>query len=303
MQSNEVFGPFGDTIMNYDGNIIRPPSEADSIILQVTVGCSHNHCTFCGAYKDKQFRIRSDEEIAENISFAARYCTRQRKVFLADGDALILSQKRLTALFHQIRTRLPQVRRISLYGNAKAIRSKSLEQLRELKELGLDRIYMGLESGDDVVLTRVRKGETAASMISAARKVAQAGIFLSVTVLLGLGGRKLSLQHARQTGRVVSEMVPRQIAALTLMPLAGTILGDQVEDGTFLLPDALSILKELQEMVTFITCDKVQFMANHASNYLPISGRLGRDKVAILATIDQAMGGKISLIPESYRAL
>ncbi len=274
------FGPFGNIIMNYDGDIIRPPSEADSIILQVTVGCSHNHCTFCAAYKDKQFRVRSDAEIAENISFAARWCTRQRKVFLADGDALILPQKRLTALFRRIRTQLPQVRRISLYGNAKAIRSKSLEQLQELKGLGLDRIYMGLESGDDEILARVGKGETAASMINAAQKVARAGIFLSVTVLLGLGGMELSLRHARATGRVLSEMAPRQIAALTLMPLAGTPLGDQVENGTFLLPDALSMLKELKEMVTFTTCDKVQFMANHASNYLPISGRLGRDKDA-----------------------
>ena len=289
--------------MNYDGNIIRPPSEADSIILQVTVGCSHNHCTFCGAYKDKQFRIRSAEEVAENIGFAARYCRRQHKVFLADGDALILSQKRLTTLFRQIRNQLPQVRRISLYGNAKAIRSKSGEQLQELKELGLDRIYMGLESGDDTVLSRVRKGETAESMISAARKVGDAGIFLSVTVLLGLGGREQSLQHARATGRVLSAMAPRQIAALTLMPLTGTPLGDQVENGDFLLPDALSMLKELKEMVNFIDCDKVQFMANHASNYLPISGRLGRDKDAILATIDQAMAGRIALTPEFYRAL
>ncbi|MDO9042296.1 MAG: radical SAM protein [Desulfocapsaceae bacterium] len=289
--------------MNYDGNIIRPPSEADSIILQVTVGCSHNHCTFCGAYKDKRFRIRTEEEVAENIGFAARYCHRQHKVFLADGDALILSQNRLTALFHQIRDQLPQVRRISLYGNAKAIRSKSLEQLRELKELGLDRIYMGLESGDNAVLSRVRKGETAESMISAARKVADAGIFLSVTVLLGLGGKEQSKQHARATGRVLSQMAPRQIAALTLMPLAGTPLGDQVENGDFLLPDALSMLKELKEMVTFTDCDKVQFMANHASNYLPISGRLGRDKDAILTTIDQAMNGRIALTPEFYRAL
>ncbi len=303
MRYNKVFGPFGDAVMNYDGDIIRPPSEADSIILQVTVGCSHNHCTFCGAYKDKRFRIRSAEEIAANIAFASRYCRRQHKVFLADGDALILSQKRLTALFRLIRTQLPQVRRISLYGNAKAIRSKSLEHLQELKGLGLDRIYMGLESGDDAVLSRVRKGETADSMISAAQKVASAGIFLSVTVLLGLGGMEMSQRHARATGRVLSEMAPRQIAALTLMPLAGTPLGDQVENGDFLLPDALSMLKELREMVTFINCDKVQFMANHASNYLPISGRLGRDKDAILATIDQAMNGRIALTPELYRAL
>jgi radical SAM superfamily enzyme YgiQ (UPF0313 family) len=289
--------------MNYDGNIIRPPSEADSIILQVTVGCSHNHCTFCGAYKDKQFRLRSQEEIAENIDFAARYCSLQHKVFLADGDVLILSQKRLTAFFRRIKTALPQVRRISLYGNAKAIRSKSVEQLQELKELGLDRIYMGLESGDDEVLSRVKKGESATSMISAGQKVACAGIFLSVTVLLGLGGREQSLRHARQTGRVLSDMAPRQIAALTLMPLAGTPLGDQVVSGDFLLPDALSMLKELKEMVTFTTCDKVQFMTNHASNYLPIAGRLGRDKDLILAIIDQAMEGRIALTPELFRAL
>jgi radical SAM superfamily enzyme YgiQ (UPF0313 family) len=291
--------------MNYDGNIIRPPSEADSIILQVTVGCSHNRCTFCGAYKDenKKFRIRTDEEIAENIAFAARYCTRQHKVFLADGDALILSQKRLAPLFSRIRLELPLVRRISLYGNAKAIRSKSLEDLRELKSLGLDRIYMGLESGDDTILSQIQKGETADSMIKAGRKVAEAGIFLSVTVLLGLGGLALSHRHAVATGRVLTEMAPRQIAALTLMPMAGTPLGDALKDGSFQLPDAAAMLKELQEMLTSINCDKVQFMANHASNYLPISGRLGRDKDAILATIDRALDGGIALTPEAWRAL
>jgi len=291
--------------VNYDGDIIRPPSEADSIILQVTVGCSHNRCTFCGAYKDanKKFRIRSEAEITENIDFAARYCTRQHKVFLADGDALILPQKRLVPLFARIRQELPQVRRISLYGNAKAIRSKSVEQLRELKELGLDRIYMGLESGDDTILARVNKGETADSMIRAGQKAAEAGIFLSVTVLLGLGGLEMSRRHAIATGRVLSEMAPRQIAALTLMPLAGTPLGDEVQNGSFHLPDAAAMLKELREMLTCIHCDKVQFMANHASNYLPITGRLQRDKDAILATIDRAMGGGIALTPEAYRAL
>jgi radical SAM superfamily enzyme YgiQ (UPF0313 family) len=224
-------------------------------------------------------------------------------VFLADGDTLILSQKRLVPLFARIRQELPQVRRISLYGNAKAIRSKSVDQLRELKQLGLDRIYMGLESGDDTILDRVNKGETADSMIRAGQKAAEAGIFLSVTVLLGLGGLEMSRQHAIATGRVLSEMAPRQIAALTLMPLAGTPLGDEVQRGSFHLPNAAAMLKELHEMLTWIHCDKVQFMANHASNYLPISGRLQRDRDAILATIDQAMGGGIALTPEAYRAL
>jgi radical SAM superfamily enzyme YgiQ (UPF0313 family) len=291
--------------VNYDGTIIRPPSEADSIILQVTVGCSHNRCTFCGAYKDenKKFRIRSEEEIAENIAFAARYCTRQHKAFLADGDALILSQKRLISIFSRIRRELPQVRRISLYGNAKAIRSKSVEELRELKELGLDRIYMGLESGDDTILALVKKGETAASMIHAAQRTAEAGIFLSVTVLLGLGGLEMSCRHAIATGRVLTEMAPRQIAALTLMPLAGTPLGDTVDNGSFHLPNAAAMLKELHTMVTCINCDRVQFMANHASNYLPITGRLGRDKDAILTAIDRALHGGIALTPEACRAL
>ncbi len=300
--------------MNYDGDIIRPPSEADSIILQVTVGCSHNRCSFCGAYKgwDKKFRIRTDEEIDDNIALAARYCRRQHKVFLADGDALILSQQRLVAIFTKIRRHLPQVRRISLYGNAKAIRSKSREQLLELKGLGLDRIYMGLESGDDAVLLRTRKGETAASMIEAARRVRSAGIFLSVTVLLGLAGIEGSRQHALATGHTLSAMAPNQIAALTLMPLAGTELGDQVANGLFRLPDALGMLHELREMVEQIRCDtllpdgttwRTQFMANHASNYLPISGRLGRDQKSILATIDQAIAGAIHLTPERYRAL
>lgn len=289
--------------MNYDGDIIRPPSEADSIILQVTAGCSHNRCTFCGAYQDKRFRIRSEEEIADNIAFAARYCTRQHKVFLADGDVLILSQKRLVTLFTRIRTQLPQVRRISLYGNAKAIRSKTVHQLRELQKLGLDRIYMGLESGDNTILARVRKGETAASMLHAAQRAAEAGVFLSVSVLLGLGGVEMSQRHAAATGRVLTGMAPRQIAALTLMPLAGTPLGEAVERGRFYLPDTTAMLHELRAMVTCIDCDRVQFMANHASNYLPISGRLGRDKDAILTTIDRAIYGGIALTPEARRAL
>ncbi len=289
--------------MRYDGDIIRPPSEANSIIIQVTVGCSHNHCTFCGAYKDKLFRIRSDDEIEENINFAARYCTRQKRVFLADGDALILSQKRLLGLFTKIKTHLPQVNRIALYGNAKAIRSKSIEELLELKSLGLHRIYMGLESGDNEVLAGVEKGETDQSMIEAAARVRKAGVFLSVTVLLGLGGVKRSLQHARESARVLSLMRPKQIAALCLMPLSNTPLGAEYEAGNFQLPDAKGMLLELRELLSNIHCDPVQFMANHASNYLPLSGRLMRDRDAMLETVNQALLGSQALVPEHFRAL
>lgn len=289
--------------MIYDGNIIRPPSEANSIILQVTVGCSHNKCTFCGAYKEKDFRIRSDEEVLENISFASKYCRNQKRVFLADGDVLILSQKRLLALFTLIKEKLPHVNRIALYGNAKAIRAKSVDELKALKKLGLHRIYMGLESGDNKVLADVKKGETDESMIHAAGLVKKAGIFLSVTVLLGLAGIERSLHHARESARVLSLMQPKQIAALCLMPLGNTKLGLQVESGDFQVPDSHGMLLELQELIQNIHCEPVQFMANHASNYLPISGRLPRDRDPILELIKQALRGKQSLVPEHFRAL
>ncbi|HIP82201.1 MAG TPA: radical SAM protein [Desulfocapsa sulfexigens] len=291
--------------MNYVGDIIRPPSEASSIIIQVTVGCSHNKCTFCGAYKDKSkmFRIRSNEEITENLAFAAQYCTRQKRVFLADGDVLILSQKRLLTLFKQIKKSLPQVNRIALYGNAKAIRSKSVQDLKELKELGLHRIYMGLESGDNDVLAFVKKGETAESMIEAGQLVKEAGVFLSVTVLLGLGGRSGSIRHAQESARVLNRMQPKQIAALCLMPLTNTELGENYKKGTFQLPDTKEILIELRELIQHIDCDPVQFMANHASNYLPLSGRFGRDKPDMLESIKQALAGNKSLVQEQYRAL
>ncbi len=289
--------------MNYEGDIIRPPSEANSIIIQVTVGCSHNHCTFCGAYKDKEFRVRSDAEVSENIAFAAKHCRSQKRVFLADGDALILSQRRLIKLFTEIRQSLPQVNRIALYGNTKAIRAKSVSELKELRKLGLHRIYMGLESGDDSVLAQVKKGETAASMVHAANLVKDAGIFLSVTVLIGLAGIRKSLQHATQTGRVLSEMKPKQIAALCLMPLANTEIGTQLENGSFHLLNPDQMLLELQELIKNINCDPVQFMANHASNYLPLSGRLPRDREIMLDSIAQALLGNSALVPEELRAL
>ncbi|MDR3631760.1 MAG: radical SAM protein [Desulfocapsaceae bacterium] len=289
--------------MNYEGNIIRPPSEADSIILQVTVGCSHNRCTFCGAYKDVRFRVKEEHILDADIDFASRYCSRQNRVFLADGDALILPQTRLIGILEKIRVRLPWVRRISTYGNAKSIRSKTTAQLLALKNLGLDRIYMGLESGHDAVLLNIDKGETAQSMIDAAQKICDTDIFLSVTVLLGIGGADMSAPHAEATGSVLSQMAPRQIAALTVMPLPETPLFRQMQTGEFRLPDAWGIMRELKILVQAISLDRVQFHANHASNYLPIAGRLQRDKGAILDAVDRALHNKTLLTPENMRAL
>ncbi len=288
--------------MQYEGNIIRPPSEANSIILQVTVGCSHNKCTFCGAYNNKQFRIR-DNTIDADIDFASKYCRRQKRVFLADGDALIIPHKKLINILQQIRGKLPWVNRISLYANGKAIRSKSETELLEMKTLGLDRLYLGLESGHDSVLQSICKKETARSMIEVAQKVRRCGLFLSVTVLLGVAGIELSQQHAISTGKVLSEMAPKQIAALTLIPIPQTKLYDEIKSGDFILPDSITILKELKTLVQSITLDRVQFFANHASNYLHLSGRLQKDKDKFLKRIDDAIGGSIPLVQENWRAL
>ena len=289
--------------MHYEGNIIRPPSEANSIILQVTVGCSHNKCSFCGAYKGVLFRIKEDAVVDADLDFAASYCKRQNKVFLADGDALIIPHARLVALLGKIRKKLPWVKRIRLYGNAKSILTKTPAQLRELKNLGLDRVYMGIESGYDTVLKDIKKGVTAARMTKAGKLVKDAGLFLSVTVLLGIGGRNHWREHAMETGRVLSSISPHQIAALTLMLIPGTPLYDQEKLGNFELPDQIEILHELSLMVENIDVSRGQFQANHASNYLPINCRLPRDKQKILTMIDEALSGQRSLRPDFLRAL
>lgn len=289
--------------MNYQGTIIRPPSEADSIILQVTVGCSHNKCTFCGTYKGVRFAIKDDRVVDQDLDFAARHCRRLGRVFLADGDALVIPQPRLAGLLTRIRNRLPWVRRIRLYGNAKSILMKSVEDLRELKALGLDRVYMGLESGSDRVLEAIRKGADSRAMIRAGRRVREAGLFLSTTVLLGIGGETLSAEHARLTGRVVSSIAPNQIAALTLMLLPNTELYRLEKSKEFTLPSQDGILGELAILLENIEVGRAQFQTNHASNYLNLNGRLGRDREKMLATIDRALAGAHRLTPEWLRAL
>lgn len=290
--------------MNYEGNhIIRPPSEANSIILQVTTGCSHNKCTFCGTYKEIAFKIKSETAINSDLDFAAKYCRRQNRVFLADGDVLILPHKNLVLLLDKICKKLPWVNRISLYGNAKSIRQKTVAQLRELKKIKLHRIYLGLESGCDIILADINKGADAQEMIEAGQKVRQASLFLSVTALLGIGGRQYSSIHAEDTGKVLTQMNPNQIGLLTLMLLPNTTLFLAAQQGTFALPDQSGILVELRTIVENIHLERVQFQANHASNYLPINSRLCRDKEKVLKEIDMALAGKTALVPEYMRAL
>ena len=199
--------------MHYEGNIIRPPSEAGSILLQVTVGCSRNKCTFCGTYRGERFRIKPDSIIMEDIEFAARYCGRQRRVFLCDGDALIIPQKRLLKILQAIQERLPWVTRVGVYANVKSLKMKTLEELKTLKTLGLGIAYMGLESGDDLTLQKINKGATAKDMIAMGQKARAAGIKLSITVLLGIAGRDRSRIHAASTSLHAMTPVARVIAA------------------------------------------------------------------------------------------
>ena len=289
--------------MHYEGNIIRPPSEADSIILQVTVGCSHNKCTFCGAYKGTLFRIKNSATIDKDLEFAARHCRRQRRVFLADGDVLIIPMEKLCEILARIRDKLPWVNRISLYGSGKSILKKTTADLKRLKKLGLDRLYMGLESGHNPTLAKINKGMQAEQMIAAGHRVKDGGLFLSVTVLLGIAGVENSNIHAVETGRALTAMAPNQIAALTLMILENTPLYNDAVNGMFQLPDREMLLTELLTMVHNIDLQRVQFQANHASNYLPIVGRLARDKQKILEKIDAALAGRQKLVPEYQRTL
>jgi len=289
--------------MHYEGSCIRPPSEANSILLQVTLGCSHNKCTFCGSYKDKRFSIKDEQIVNQDIRYAAEHLSSRRRLFLMDGDALIIPQKRLVALLDRINEHMPWLERIGAYANIKSIRKKSLEELVELKHRKLDILYLGLESGDDEVLQAVRKGTTSAEQIEMAGKVRQAGIRLSITVLLGIAGRDGSLKHARETGRVLTAIDPEYVGALTVMLIPGTHLHDCWVRGEFLLPDQLGLLRELREMLAHTQLSRGLFISNHASNYLPIRVRFPGEKQLGLQTIDQALEGQVGLKPEWLRAL
>ncbi len=289
--------------MHYEGNIIRPPSEANSILLQITVGCSRNKCTFCGAYKGERFRIKPDSVIMEDIAFASNHCRRQRRVFLCDGDGLIVPQKRLMNILMEIEKQLPWVTRVGAYANCKSIKMKTLDELKVLNAHGLGILYMGLETGDDVTLKKINKGATSEEMIQMGIKARAADMKLSITVLLGIAGKERSQIHARETGRVLSAIDPEYVGALTLMLIPGTPLYQDYVDGKFPLLKPDEMLNELKSMIAATDLSKGLFHANHASNYLPIKARLPKDKAVTLRLIDEALAGKISLKPEYFRAL
>lgn len=291
--------------MKYEGSIYRPPSEADSLILQVTIGCSHNKCTFCGSFKDKKFRVRSYEEVKEDVDEAKQYARYVRKVFIADGDALIIPQKRLVPIVEMIRDAFPKLERIGVYGNTKSILKKSVEELKTLKDLGVGIIYLGVESGDQVVLDKVCKGTNLDKTAEAAQRVKDAGIILSVTVLLGLGGIERSAVHAEETGKFLSRIDPDYAGALSVIVVPGTVLADEVQKGTFKVPDPYMLLEELYIMIKNTNVTHTFFASNHASNYLPVKAWLPEEKERTLRAIKHVLDQKdpSQLRPEYLRAL
>ena len=292
-----------DEGMHYEGCCIRPPSEADSILMQVTLGCSHNRCTFCGTYRDKRFKIKDDDTILNDIRYAARHMSRENRLFLMDGDALIIPQQRLVWILEQIRERLPQVKRVGTYANVKSIKLKSPAELEQLRRLNLSIVHYGVETGDDEIREAIRKGSTAAACIEAGRKVKETGIQVWATVLLGIGGREASLRHARATGELLSTMDPDFVGALTVMLIPETPLYQDFVKGTFKLPDQTEVLQELREMIACTHLTRGYFFSNHASNYLPIKAKLPGGKQKALNLIDTALRGEVQLTPEWMRAL
>ncbi len=292
--------------MRYEGNIFRPFSEASSYLLQCTVGCSHNKCTFCGMYKDKKYRVRSLGEIKEDISMARAELGDPEKVFLCDGDAIAIDTETLLAILAELRSAFPSLRHVGSYVGPQSTLSKSVDELRALREAGLTKAYLGVETGDDALLREVRKGVTSAEMLRAGRSLVEAGMNLSSMVLLGLAGRgEASRRHALATAAITNEMKPRYLAALTVTPVPGTVLYERVRRGEFTLPDPFETLEEMKTIFENITIDNLKFVGVHASNYLPVNGTLQRDRKRMIETIDAVLSSRdaAALRPESIRGL
>lgn len=290
--------------MRYEGNIYRPPSEAYSLILQVTIGCSHNKCTFCSMFKEKKFRVRDVKEVIEDLRMARNYYPKVGRIFLADGDALVLSNSKLLYILEEIQKLFPECERVSIYGSPKDVLNKSKQELTELYENGIEIIYIGAESGSDSVLKDVCKGATRAEIIEAVRKIESVGIKASVTFISGLGGRDKMEEHARLTGTMISEMEPSYVGLLTLMTEPNAPLTGDVISGKFRVLSGEEVVEETKILIENISVKKkCVFRSNHASNYVSLRGNLPMDKEAMLKELEIALEDKELLKDERFRAL
>ncbi len=293
-----------NAFVRYHEPLFRPPSEADSFILQATLGCSWNACTYCAMYRGKRYQVRPLHDVLADISEArARFAEGVRHVFVADGDPLGMDLGQWEPILLALTASFPRLRRVSTYATARNLLEKSPDELRRLRELGLSLLYIGPESGDDPTLRRIAKGASAAEHVEAARKAREAGLEQSLIFLLGAGGRERSEAHARASGHLATAMDPRFLSTLTLTVIPGTPLSKLEHQGRFELPEVPELLTELRWFIEEAHPSAAIFRSNHASNYLPIGGRLPRDRAAILAAIDAALAGQVPLRPEWARGL
>ena len=289
-------------MIHYEGRVFRPPSEAYSLIVQVTIGCSHNKCTFCDMYKEKQFRVRKLDEIKADFDAARAAYRRVDRIFLADGDALMCRTEHMAEVLRYIRKLFPECERVTSYGSPASVLVKKQEELNLLHELGLEMIYLGLESGSDEVLRRVNKGETADEIVRAGLMIKEAGMKLSVTCIAGLGSTELSEEHAVQTAKALSRMKPEYIGLLTLLFELPTPLMRDLEEGRFYLMNPIEIAHETLILLENIDSEGSIFRANHASNYVNLAGTLNRDRDAMCDRLRQALEGKVKFRSEAFRA-
>ena len=289
-------------MIEYEGRVFRPPSEAYSLIVQVTIGCSHNKCTFCDMYKEKQFRVRPLEAVKRDFDEARRMYRRVERIFLADGDALMCRAEHMAEILRYIKKLFPECERVTSYGSPKSVLVKTQAELNELHALGLDMIYLGLESGSDTVLTRINKGETADEIVRAGLMVKAAGMKLSVTCIAGLGSTELSEEHAVKTAEALSRMKPEYIGLLTLLFELPTPLMRDWQEGRFYLMNPIEIAQETLVLLEHIDCEGSVFRANHASNYVNLAGTLNADREAMCEKLRAALEGKVRFKSEAFRA-
>lgn len=292
--------------IEYEMPLYRPPSEAYSLILQATIGCTHNRCAFCVAYQNKKFRVRSEKDLFLEIDWAAEEMPDTRRVFLADGDAFALSPEKMIRILKRLYEKFPDLERVTAYASPQNFKNRSVDDIRPVHEAGLIMLYFGLESGDDEVLKRIDKGATCDEMVAACQKAQEAGFDLSVTVILGLAGPVGSKRHAELTAKALDRISPRFAAALTLMLAPRRPAYPEVYNHPdWRVLDPIETLREIRVLLDNMHSDGVTFRSNHASNYLALKGDLQKDKQKLLEIIDAALNDPDSplLRPEFMRAL
>ena len=285
------------------GNIYRPPSEAYSIILQVTIGCSHNKCTFCNMYKSKKFSIKPIEKIKSEIEYFRKRVKYAERIFLADGDAMIIPTEMLLEILAYIKKVFPECKRISSYATPKSIKLKTNDELRKIRESGISLLYIGLESGDDKVLEKINKGVSSDELAALCKKAKEAGFSLSVTFIAGILGKKDWKNHAVNTGKLISRIEPDYVGILSLMLEEGTEIYTEYLKGEFQEAEGIDILKEIEKMIENINVKvPVIFRANHASNYLNLGGTFPQDKERLISQIKDALD-RYDVKDKKYRRL